>query len=525
MQTVQDLLDNQRLALVTVSAAATVQDVVELMADHDIGALPVVEDGALVGIFTERDHARKIALTGKSGTATRVAEVMTKNPVTVAPTETIDACMDRMTEHGFRHLPVVRGGHIIGIISMKDVVRAVITERELAIEYALHAGGQKQEYLRQIKDATFEKVMSLGKDHLHPLRRTMSNIYSRTTGDLQTSVSQINKELDEMIDVLDYVSDWYFAEKAMESRRVLLAEPDRKEQIIAKMALGGSGVALDVVADAEEGRRLIARHDYEVICVSSSLIDLAAVACAKNPSMSTVFLTYDDLAECLPVLRKHPSVTNIVSRNPADRQFTVKSILTTIRKLLARNVFGLEKYLNWGVDVREAAITGSRAREELRAAMETHFRALGVQRPVVSRCHTVAEELLLNAVYDAPRGKDGVPHYDHLERKEPVQLKLEEQGTFRFACDGVVAALSVSDPFGCVDRDTILSFLEACYQGKERPDSGRREGFGRGLFISVQSADVVIFNVRKGYRTEVIALFNVEARRKHPTSSFHYFEA
>lgn len=118
----------------SVSKDASVYDALALMAQHDVGALPVLEDGDLVGIVSERDYARKVILKGRASRETRVDEVMSRDVVTVAPDRTMQECMERMTERRIRHLPVVRDGELIGIVSIGDVVKATIAEQAFLID-------------------------------------------------------------------------------------------------------------------------------------------------------------------------------------------------------------------------------------------------------------------------------------------------------------------------------------------------------------------------------------------------------
>jgi CBS domain-containing protein len=117
---------------------ATVYEALQLMAEKDIGALLVLESGKLAGIFSERDYARKVILLGRSSKDTKVRDIMTERVYYVRPDWTTEDCMALMTEKHFRHLPVLEGDKVIGIISIGDVVKALITKQEFVIEQLEH---------------------------------------------------------------------------------------------------------------------------------------------------------------------------------------------------------------------------------------------------------------------------------------------------------------------------------------------------------------------------------------------------
>ena len=116
----------------SVTSKSTVYDALVFMSQKNIGALLVIDDGKLTGILSERDYARKIILKGKASYDTLVEEIMTENPITVSPNDEIDACMNKMSEKKFRHLPVVQNGVVVGMISIGDVVTHIIqTQKEV----------------------------------------------------------------------------------------------------------------------------------------------------------------------------------------------------------------------------------------------------------------------------------------------------------------------------------------------------------------------------------------------------------
>jgi CBS domain-containing protein len=134
MLRVTHLLANKGRDLWSVDAEQPVLEAIRIMAERRIGALPVMRAGELVGVVSERDYARKVILLGRSSAETAVWQIMSSPVVTVGPGETVRRCMEIMTERRIRHLPVVEGGATVGMISIGDLVRAVIEEQKETIE-------------------------------------------------------------------------------------------------------------------------------------------------------------------------------------------------------------------------------------------------------------------------------------------------------------------------------------------------------------------------------------------------------
>ncbi|MDB5242233.1 MAG: histidine kinase [Spirosoma sp.] len=121
-------------ALYTVTSGQTVLDALKLMAEKNIGAVLVVDDGRLTGIFSERDYARKVILKDRSSGDTRISEVMTSVVITIEPQQSIEECMFLMSDKHIRHLPVMDNGELVGIISINDVVTAIIRDQKTRID-------------------------------------------------------------------------------------------------------------------------------------------------------------------------------------------------------------------------------------------------------------------------------------------------------------------------------------------------------------------------------------------------------
>lgn len=134
----QLLQEKLRPGIFAVPPDATVFQALQLMAEKDIGALLVMENDILLGIFSERDYARKVVLQGKTSAATPIRDIMTAKVVFAKPESSIDECMALMSERRIRHLPVMAGTSVIGVLSITDLVRAQIAEQQFMIEQLEH---------------------------------------------------------------------------------------------------------------------------------------------------------------------------------------------------------------------------------------------------------------------------------------------------------------------------------------------------------------------------------------------------
>lgn len=137
MRSVKQLLDAKPagIGVISVDADDPVLTAIQAMADHHIGAVLVLRGGELAGILSERDYARKVILRGRSSSETRAHEIMSSPVVSVTPDDTLDGCMRRMTERRIRHLPVIEHGELVGMLSIGDLVKAVIEEQQQEISH------------------------------------------------------------------------------------------------------------------------------------------------------------------------------------------------------------------------------------------------------------------------------------------------------------------------------------------------------------------------------------------------------
>lgn len=363
----------------------------------------------------------------------------------------------------------------------------------------------------------FKHVSQKDADRIYAV---LYRVYATVLADRLTKTNEkarlfevAHRELHEAQISLDYTGN----------KSVLLVDSDRKQLLMAKMAVGSTGVKMDTASDLATAEDLIKKNTYDAVICDTASMDLLKKLHKSYPKSKLILMTTKQVEYNLPFYRECDFVNHIITRDYEDRPLTIRTILTTLTKTLSQDIFGIEKYLTWGVDVQSRTVKSSAQRQDLKSEMANYFQRMGIRTTVLDRCQLVSEELLMNAIYDAPTDSQGKNLYNHLSRRSEVILETHHQSKFSYACDGIYLALSVSDPFGALTKKVILDYLESCYKGKAGSLNEGKGGAGRGFHQIIENSDLTIFNIKKGSRTEVISLFYVESGKKEPLPSFHYF--
>jgi hypothetical protein len=211
-----------------------------------------------------------------------------------------------------------------------------------------------------------------------------------------------------------------------------------------------------------------------------------------------------DQADALRLLRSQ-RCNNLIGREEAVDEDEV--VVTTV-KLLSHDIFGMEKYLTWGAAIHDREVRGYDDKRQAIADVADHARHVGCRRQMIGRIETACDELLMNALYDAPAAAKNT-------------AGAEPPARLRFGCDGKFFGLSVHDSYGTLEKKSILDNLERARdeQGSPRPpEASETGGAGLGLYFILSSATRFIANIQRGRATEVICLFDMRGN----TRDFHY---
>jgi anti-sigma regulatory factor (Ser/Thr protein kinase) len=224
--------------------------------------------------------------------------------------------------------------------------------------------------------------------------------------------------------------------------------------------------------------------------------------------------------DVLALLRGH--VDHVIAEGGAPDE---AELVVTSAKMLSGDVFGLEKYLSWGAEVQTREVSTYRQKTFALLELAEHAKRVGARRPVVARIQTVADELLMNAMYDAPAASLG--RAPELPRDDQGRSQPGARAHLCYGCDGRYFAVAVADDYGALDKRAILDHFMRARVERGRPLDGDH-GAGLGLYVVLAAASRFIVNLEPDVRTEVVCLFDLRetGRQQKPWArSLHVFRA
>lgn len=210
-----------------------------------------------------------------------------------------------------------------------------------------------------------------------------------------------------------------------------------------------------------------------------------------------------------------------------DPEWTTSDLAVTLQKIIRSDLFGIEKYLSPQTDIQSRVITGSADRDPSNKAVGDWVEACGLGKNISRLASGICEEMLMNAIYDAPVA-GGRTHYEAMERREKRNLAEDEWATLKYGFDGRIFAISIQDPFGAFERDRWFSYLRKVLKRNDTEQliDTKKGGAGLGLFKMLYSSHGVVCNVQPGKMTEVIVLIAINSPVRdfvHTPRSIHYF--
>jgi hypothetical protein len=237
--------------------------------------------------------------------------------------------------------------------------------------------------------------------------------------------------------------------------------------------------------------------------------DLLVRAAGQDGKIIVVGDSLED-EEVLELLRLQPLdhvISDLGDRGDPDE----RELLITSAKLLSGDIFGLDKYLAWGITIHEHAIQTYDEKRAALAQVAGHAATAGARRQLVTKIESVTDELLMNALYDAPAIHRGSSRHARVEKRADTVRPAEEAALLRYASDGRYFAVSVEDHYGELQKEAILEHLSRARAERGRPLLSQSEtgGAGLGIYFILSAATQFIANIDRGTRTEVICLFDL----------------
>lgn len=305
--------------------------------------------------------------------------------------------------------------------------------------------------------------------------------------------------------------------------KILILDVDRAHAQATEEYLKSQNLAFEVTTSVEAAKSRLTAESFDIF-----FCDLHSIGSFENfavlfPQSQLVLLLTDTLERHYSEVLNYANVKYIVSCSGFDSGTCERAFKVSKDKILGRDIFGASFYFRDGFSRYTATVTSSRQRHELKDEMMEWLKTQKVRSSVSDRMFTVAEELLMNSIYDAPTDSHGCSLYNHLSRKEEVKLPTAEQSLFECCVDSCIAGVMVTDPFGALPSDLILQYLKTCYEGTPGVLNHGKGGAGRGLHQIIENSDVTVFNVQPGQKTQVICLFSLEKPGALPPPTFHYF--
>ncbi len=376
----------------------------------------------------------------------------------------------------------------------------------------LMAAKEKLEDLLEFRKKVLTEIRSLYDENIRPIEATVNQFYDENSENENTVLKEIVGNFKKMVNLLESFLDIHAIEQAMHNKKVVFSHSSKRHILLSRMALGGTGISLMTTSEMNIFTQIIQKDNPQLVFTDRAMLEEYLNLGYQFNENKLVLVYSESTKDIISDIISKGFKCNLMFQNFKNRSFTVKNLLATSNKLLSKKIFGFEKYLSWELDVKDIWLNSSDKRIEAIEDFCGYFKMMGIKQSLIDRCKGVAEEMLMNALYDAPVDETGAHIFNHVSRKEVVTLPDGKSSILKYGTDGMFAALSVEDDYGSLTFETLFSYLNNCYQGTPRHSEEGKGGAGRGLHQIVENSDYTIFNISKGVKTEVISLFYLDAR-------------
>ncbi len=322
--------------------------------------------------------------------------------------------------------------------------------------------------------------------------------------------------------------------RRMRGKRILFFDPDPGARRIAERALIATGSEVESARDPEHLLSLVEHNGWDLMMINFDpplrddprWVETFNTIEQRWPRTKLVLHATASTEDYLPLMKQRSFVRNMIAKN--DDPLEPDELIITAEKLLRQDLFGLQKYLLWGVEPYCVRIKDSRLKQDYINEVARYAAQLGCNSRTVEMVETIVDELVTNAIYNAPRDAEGNAKYAKMSRRDAVVLEEREEAELQFACDGEFIAVAQIDPFGSLRQETVVGYLNRCLVKGPEQFSEASGGAGIGLFRVFQSLSKFVINIDPGKKTEVISLVDLRLsmkRFRQAAKSFHIFVA
>lgn len=321
----------------------------------------------------------------------------------------------------------------------------------------------------------------------------------------------------------------------MTNRRIIVITRERRLTRTVRRSLVSAGCVVDSdeVRDGVIDPRLTQSADMFIVDADLEFEDvsLALKTVTDDCPTAPVLLVSRNLHKS-QVLEQvlERGLNNLIARHggvsASHHHLDEGELITTVDKLLRQDIFGIEKYLpQHGIEVRKITLTHTNDRKQALAELDGFLTAIDCYEGIQPLAIAAADELLMNAIFSAPRDENGKAKYDQLDRNTSLELEPNEHVDLQYACDGRSVFMAVNDRFGSLNRERLVKYLSLGSSEKGTAEN-KKGGAGLGLFLVVRSLTQLVFNIERNKRTEVIASLYIRGSRKqflHSGQSLNMF--
>lgn len=305
-------------------------------------------------------------------------------------------------------------------------------------------------------------------------------------------------------------------------------DQNRSFEKVASRALLSTGSDIEVTESIDLCRKRIADAEVDLAILAFDQNDEnfsreVDSLLAQKHGVPVVIVSEKRNKEHLTSLFSHDELRNLIARNDHIQE---EEVIVTVEKLLRKDIFGMEKYFTWGVDIKTFDIRNSADKESIVQAVSQFAEQLRCDKRYTRHAEVVADEMIMNALYDAPVDAHGKSRYAHLSRTKPISLPENEKAVLSVGSDGRYLGISCKDPFGQLKGETVVQYLKKCFTQDENQIDSKAGGAGVGFYMIFQFISQLVINIDEGKCTEIIGLIDIRPlyrESKRRTKSLNIF--